>query len=86
MPYLTTTSTSKNVIQLLNERKKFENDAQVLANRVHLLRLEEQRTTKKISETQKKAMEIYLKKKEIEGYNQQVGHPILWCSLNVIYE
>lgn len=39
-------------------RKKAEEDAQLLANRIALLQLEEKRTMKKIDETKKKAKEI----------------------------
>lgn len=39
-------------------RKKAEEDAQLLANRIALLQLEEKRAMKKIEETKKKAKEI----------------------------
>jgi len=39
-------------------RKKAEEDAQLLANRIALLQLEEKRAMKKIDETRKKAKEI----------------------------
>ena len=39
-------------------RKKAEEDAQLLANRIALLQLEEKRAMKKIEETKSKAKEI----------------------------
>ncbi len=43
-----------------------EKDAQLLANRISLLRQEELRTRKKIDETKKKSKEIMAKKSRLE--------------------
>ena len=47
-------------------RKQIEADAQILANRIALLKQEELKSWKKIEETKKKAREIYLLKKKNE--------------------
>ncbi len=49
-------------------RKKAEEDAQLLANRIALLQLEEKRAMKKIEETKKKAKEIM----ELKNRNLQI--------------
>ena len=49
-------------------RKKAEEDAQLLANRIALLQLEEKRAMKKIEETKTKAQEIM----ELKTRNLQI--------------
>lgn len=50
------------------QRKKAEEDAKLLANRIALLRLEEQKALKKVEETRKKAKEILeLKQRNAEA-------------------
>ncbi|OMJ78643.1 hypothetical protein SteCoe_21520 [Stentor coeruleus] len=49
-------------VEAKNMRKRAEEDAQLLSNRIALLRLEEQRSLKKIEETRNKAREIMQKK------------------------
>ena len=51
-------------VALKKARKQAEEDARLLANRIALLRLEEQRTAKKTFQAAKKAEEI-LKAKEL---------------------
>jgi hypothetical protein len=53
-------------------RKKAEEDAQLLANRIALLQQEERRALKKIEETKKKAMEIMdLKQRNLQNQKQR---------------
>lgn len=53
-------------------RKKAEEDATLLANRIALLQLEEKKALKKIEETRKKAQEILeVKKRNIEAQKQK---------------
>jgi len=53
-------------------RKKAEEDAQLLANRISLLKLEEKKALKKIEETRKKAKEIMeLKQRNLERERQR---------------
>ena len=47
-------------------RKQAEDDAQLLANRIALLRQEEQKALKKIEETRKKAQEIIETRQRIQ--------------------
>lgn len=49
-----------------NERKQVEKDAELLANRIALLKQEEMRTWKKIEETRKRAKEVLDMKKKNE--------------------
>jgi len=49
-----------------------ERDAQMLANRIALLKQEEIKTRKKIEETKKKSKEILQKKQQTEERNQKV--------------
>jgi len=53
-------------------RKKAEEDAQLLANRIALLQLEEKRAMKKIEETKKKAKEIMeLKNRNLQAQREK---------------
>lgn len=52
-------------VEAKNMRKRAEEDAQLLSNRIALLRLEEQRSLKKIEETRNKAREIMQKKAQM---------------------
>ena len=53
-------------------RKKAEEDAQLLANRITLLQIEEVKALKKIDETRKKAKEIMeLKARNLEAQRQK---------------
>ena len=57
-------------------RKKAEEDAQLLANRIALLELEEKKALKKIEETRKKAKEILqnkLRNQEIQKQREEVS-------------
>eukprot|EP01017_Pseudomicrothorax_dubius_P050855 TRINITY_DN9691_c0_g1_i2.p1 TRINITY_DN9691_c0_g1~~TRINITY_DN9691_c0_g1_i2.p1 ORF type:complete len:319 (-),score=102.91 TRINITY_DN9691_c0_g1_i2:113-1069(-) len=61
----------RSLADLQNERRKYENDAKILANRVSLLKHEEAKTLRRIEETRRKAIEVYLKKREIEERNRK---------------
>ena len=50
-----------------------ERDAQMLANRIALLKQEESKTRKKIEETKKKSKEIMSKKQRVEERNAVVS-------------
>ncbi|OMJ94940.1 hypothetical protein SteCoe_1800 [Stentor coeruleus] len=52
-------------VEAKNMRKRAEEDAQLLSNRIALLKLEEQRSLKKIEETRNKAREIMQRKAEM---------------------
>ena len=53
-------------------RKKVEEDAQLLANRITLLQIEEKKALKKIEETRKKAKDIMeLKARNLEAQRQK---------------
>lgn len=57
-------------------RKKAEEDAQLLANRIALLELEEKKALKKIEETRKKAKEILqnkIRNQEIQKQREEVS-------------
>jgi hypothetical protein len=56
----------KSLSTLKKARKQIESDAQILANRIALLKQEELKSWKKIEETKKKAQEVYLLKKKNE--------------------
>ena len=59
----------KNLGNIKKARKQIETDAQILANRIALLKQEELRSWKKIEETKKKAREVYtLKRKNEERF------------------
>lgn len=47
-----------NFVRLKDQRKRTEEDAQLLSNRIALLKQEESKTLKKIEETRKRASEI----------------------------
>ncbi len=51
---------------------RMERDAQMLANRIALLKQEESKTRKKIEETKKKSKEILAKKQRMEERNTKV--------------
>jgi len=53
-----------NLLAMKRARKQIEADAQLLANRIALLKQEELKSWKKIEETKKKAREVYLLKKK----------------------
>ena len=54
-------------------RVQVEKDAQLLANRIALLKQEEMRTWKKIEETRKRAQEVFsLKKKNEDKINRKI--------------
>lgn len=60
-------------------RKKAEEDARMLANRVALLQLEEKKALKKIEETRKKAREILeLKQRNLEIQRQKDEVDLAW--------
>ena len=56
----------RNLTKVKNERKMIEQDAQLLANRIALLKQEEMRSWKKIEETRRKAQEVFFLKKKNE--------------------
>lgn len=62
---------------LKKSRKQIEQDAQILANRIALLKQEELKSWKKIEETKKKAREVYLQKKRHEERQQEVTNLLL---------
>lgn len=71
-PQNTTLIFKKGVLQK-RDRKKFESDAQQLANRIELLKKEELKIWKKIEEYHRKANEIYdLKSKNKERQNEKI--------------
>lgn len=67
------------ILALKKARKQIEADAQLLANRIALLKQEELRSWKKIEETKKKAKEVYELKKRNEDKQQEVA-----TSLNIL--
>jgi len=62
-----------NLLALKRARKQIESDAQLLANRIALLKQEELKAWKKIEETKKKAKEVYLLKKKNEEKMEAVS-------------
>ena len=58
-----------NLAIIKRERKKFEQDAQLLANRIKLLKLEDEKTRKKIRETRRKVRKISIIKQMQEEKN-----------------
>ena len=66
-------------------RKKAEEDAQLLANRIALLQLEEQKAMRKVEETKKKADEIMKQKnRNLEAQKQKADVIKLYISdLNI---
>ena len=67
------------LLSLKKARKQIEADAQLLANRIALLKQEELKSWKKIEETKKKAKEVYLLKKKNEDRLQEVGRFFFFC-------
>ena len=57
---------SSSLLEVQRTRKQIDQDAQLLANRIKLLRMEEARTWKKIEETRKKAKDILAAKRREE--------------------
>ena len=53
------------------DRKRAEEDAKILANRIALLKLEEQKTWKKIEETKNKARQVIQQRKRNEELQRQ---------------
>lgn len=51
-------SNTEELIKIKQERKKVENDAKLLENRINLLQIEEKKALKKIEETKKKAEKL----------------------------
>jgi hypothetical protein len=61
--------------ETLTHPNRVEKDAQLLANRIALLKQEEIRTWKKIEETKKRTKEISdLKQKNEDRVNTQINH------------
>ncbi len=52
------TASSTSLLETKTHRKRAEADLQLLTNRIHLLRLEEQRALQKVQETRVRAKEI----------------------------
>lgn len=67
----TSPGSDNTLLALKRARKQIEADAQLLANRIALLKQEELKSWKKIEETKKKAREIYILKKKNEEKMQQ---------------
>lgn len=61
---------AKSVFNAAKERKDIERDAQLLANRIALLKQEEFKTWKKIEETKKRASEVT----KLKINNEQKAH------------
>ena len=57
-------SGNPNLSEIKRERKHLEQDAQMLANRIKLLQLEDEKTWRKIQETKKKAKQLALVRQE----------------------
>lgn len=62
------------LVQVKKARKQIEADAQLLANRIALLKQEELKSWKKIEETKKKAREVFVLKRKNEERQAQVSH------------
>lgn len=69
----------RRLLEVKRERKQIEQDAQLLANRIALLKQEELRSWKKIEETRRKAQEVYILKTK----NQQRLEEVCKLSNNV---
>jgi len=67
-----TSKEDRSVFAIKHTRKLIEADAQLLANRIALLKQEELRSWKKIEEAKKKASEIYMTKLKIEEKQKEV--------------
>ena len=69
------------ILALKKARKQIEADAQLLANRIALLKQEELKSWKKIEETKKKAKEVYLlKKKNEEKIREVLSNDLLFSN------
>lgn len=55
---------NKRLVDIKKDRKQVEKDAELLANRIALLKQEEMRTWKKIEETRKRAKDVLEMKKK----------------------
>eukprot|EP00602_Paraphysomonas_sp_CaronLab_P009613 CAMPEP_0185021706 /NCGR_PEP_ID=MMETSP1103-20130426/4409_1 /TAXON_ID=36769 /ORGANISM="Paraphysomonas bandaiensis, Strain Caron Lab Isolate" /LENGTH=214 /DNA_ID=CAMNT_0027553401 /DNA_START=183 /DNA_END=827 /DNA_ORIENTATION=- len=63
------------MLELKNNRKRAEGDMQLLANRIALLRAEEQKALNKVKETKTRAKEILtLKKRNEDMLNEKLAH------------
>ena len=62
----------KSLQSVKKQRKQIEADAQLLANRIALLKQEELKAWKKIEETKRKAREVFLLKKKNEDRQKDV--------------
>lgn len=60
------------LVALKKARKQIDQDTQLLANRIALLKQEELKSWKKIEETKKKAREVYQLKKKHEERQEEV--------------
>ena len=70
----THTQSDISLVAIQKARKQVELDAQVLANRIALLKQEELKSWKKIEETKKKAREVYIQKKRHEERLEEVSN------------
>ncbi len=70
------TTQQNNLLSIQRARKQIESDAQLLANRIALLKQEELKSWKKIEETKKKAKEVYMLKKKNEERMAEVTFKI----------
>ena len=71
---------AKSLAEIKRRRKDIDRDAQLLANRIALLKQEEMKTWKKIEETKKRTGDITGLKKRNEEKVQKVS----WLSLSLI--
>jgi len=62
----------RSVFSMKHARKLIEADAQLLANRIALLKQEELKSWKKIEEAKKKALEVYTSKLKNEERQREV--------------
>ena len=74
----------KNLGNIKKARKQIETDAQILANRIALLKQEELKSWKKIEETKKKAREVYSLKRKNEEKLIEVSTYISLKLANII--
>ena len=68
-----TLETEKSAYQIKNTRKVIETEAQLLANRIALLRQEELKAMRRIEDAKKKAIEVYSSKVKNEERQKMVS-------------
>jgi len=75
--------TEKSAYHIKNTRKVIETEAQLLSNRIALLRQEELKAMRRIEDAKKKAIDVYSSKVKNEERQKMVS-PLLYISISYV--